>query len=318
MALSLPELFRVLASFAPPKADLRGAPWEPYVDWAIAQGLASLAAYNLEYRAGLSGAPQWARDRLLALHQGTANDNVMKLVNFKRSVDELEGRKVVLFGGGVFAESLYPHIAFRPIDELRLLVPKGDVEGLAGFLRHAQFKAAGTQKTPFILSDGRTQLVVHDALGRAEGTAEGLLARAEPLKMYGPSMYRFSPEDALLSLVLGLEANGFEAPMIELVDLRELVLGAPSTGSAFSRALDPQVVASRAEAAKVERALWCALQVTTSLFPETEAACERLMPSIPMPVREVLKRVVVLPVSTVGRTQGLKGEEIVRHVALGL
>ena len=98
MATSLLELFRTLSSFAPARTDLRSADWERYVDWAIAQGLAPLAAYNLEYRLGPSGAPQWARDRLLSVYQGSANDNVMKLVNFKRAVDELEGRRVVLLG----------------------------------------------------------------------------------------------------------------------------------------------------------------------------------------------------------------------------
>ena len=44
MAPSLLETFRVLSSFEPPRGKLRGAPWEAYVDWAISQGLAPLAA----------------------------------------------------------------------------------------------------------------------------------------------------------------------------------------------------------------------------------------------------------------------------------
>ncbi len=61
--------------------------------------------------------------QLLSVYQGTANDNVMKLVNFKRVVDDLEGRKVVLLGGASFAEALYPHIAFRPVIDIALLLP---------------------------------------------------------------------------------------------------------------------------------------------------------------------------------------------------
>ena len=89
MAPSLLDTFRILASFSPARVSLRGAPWEGYVDWAIANGLAPLAAYNLEYRLGGGSAPEWARDRLLTVYQGSLNDNVMKLVNFKRAVDEL-------------------------------------------------------------------------------------------------------------------------------------------------------------------------------------------------------------------------------------
>ncbi|HEY1088872.1 MAG TPA: hypothetical protein VGE37_14305, partial [Archangium sp.] len=102
MAASMLELFRTLTSFSPPRADLRDAPWEEFTDWALAQGIASLAAYNLEYRLGPSGSPEWVRHRLLSLYQGLANDNVMKLVHLKRSIDDLEGRKIVLVGAASF------------------------------------------------------------------------------------------------------------------------------------------------------------------------------------------------------------------------
>src|SRR5687767_6743030 len=117
---SLLETFRVLSSFEPKRAELKNAPWEEYVDWAIGQGLAPLAAYNLEYRLGGASAPEWARDRLLSIYQGSVNDNVMKLVNFKRTVDALEGRQIIVFGGASFAEAIYPHVAFRPVLEVRM------------------------------------------------------------------------------------------------------------------------------------------------------------------------------------------------------
>ena len=144
MAPSLLDTFRVLASFSPGRTSLRGAPWEEYVDWAIGQGLAPLAAYNLEYRLGGGNAPEWVRDRLLSIYQGSVNDNVMKLVNFKRAVDELEGRRIVLLGGASYAESLYPHVAFRPVLDLDLLLPASDLDGLAGtgYLQGAGLGAA--------------------------------------------------------------------------------------------------------------------------------------------------------------------------------
>src|SRR4051794_32954782 len=102
MAPSLLDTFRILASFDPPRTSLKGAPWEEYVDWAIANGLAPLAAYNLEYRMGGAGSPEWVRDRLLSVYQGSVNDNVMKLINFKQIVDELEGRKLLVMGAPSF------------------------------------------------------------------------------------------------------------------------------------------------------------------------------------------------------------------------
>src|SRR4051812_41520383 len=139
---SMLELFRVLSSFAPQRTNLSRAPWEEYVEWAVGQGLAPLAAYNLEYRFAGGGAPEWVRERLLGIYQGLLNDNVLKLVNFKRSVDELHGRRVAMLGSAAFAESLYPHVAFRPVAQIRLLVPPGDVEGMAGFLKGSEFKPA--------------------------------------------------------------------------------------------------------------------------------------------------------------------------------
>src|ERR1051326_8372446 len=162
--VSLLDLFRVLSSFEPKRAALSQAPWEEYVDWAIAQGLAPLAAYNLEYRMAGAGAPEWARDRLMSVYQGSMNDNVMKLVNFKRTVDELEGRKVLVLGGPAFAEALYPHVAFRPVLDIELLLAPEDVNPFAAFLGGSEFRPdltlpggrhpSGARK---VLTDTRTQ-----------------------------------------------------------------------------------------------------------------------------------------------------------------
>ncbi|MEW5742467.1 MAG: nucleotidyltransferase family protein [Myxococcota bacterium] len=321
MAVSLLELFRVLASFEPARVDLKDAPWDRYADWAIAQGLAPLAAYNLEYRLANAGAPEWVRDRLLSIYQGTANDNVMKLVNFKRAVDALEGRRVVLLGAGNFAESLYPHVAFRPVIELRLLLPKADVDAFANFLRKAQFRVADGVGDPHqasrVLTDSRTLLFLHGGLLGDAAEDEGLLARSTPLKVYGPSVRRLELEDALLLQALMLARVGFEAPLIELVDLRELVLGAPSLGGVYSRAPDIEALQRRAKAWGAERGLFAALSLVQRLFPETKDAVTRLLPGLSLPVRELLERLVVEPKADLERTHALRGEEALRALLAG-
>ena len=40
MAVSMLQLFRTLTSFSPPRTELKDAPWETFVPWAIGQGLA--------------------------------------------------------------------------------------------------------------------------------------------------------------------------------------------------------------------------------------------------------------------------------------
>jgi hypothetical protein len=321
MATTLPELFRTLASFSPRAADLGSAPWERYVDWALGQGLASMAAYNLEYRMATGGAPDWVRDRLLAVHQGAANDVVMKLVNFKRSVDALEGRRVILLGAASFAESLYPHVAFRPVSEIQVLVPKRDVDAFANFLGRSDFRPQEDANVPphvdRVLSDTRTTVLVHGGVLGEPAEDEALFVRSLPMAVFGPSIRRLDLEDALLVQVLFMARAGFEVPMIDFVDLRELVSGASSVNGVYSRPPDVDLVKRRAKAWKLDRALWAALGVVGRLFPEVSDAAERLSPELLPPTREVLKRLLVDPLSDIGRMREFAFAEQLRAVLAG-
>jgi hypothetical protein len=319
---TLADIFRALSTFEPKRVDLRGAPWDAYVNWAVAQGLAPLAAYNLEYRLGGAGAPQWARDRLLSIYQGSLNDNVMKLVNFKRSVDELQGRQVILLGAGCFAECVYPHIAFRPVAELELLLPKGDVEGFAGFMKTAEFKPEAevppeARNATAVLSDGRTQIFLYGEALDGGPQQAGLFERALPMKVYGPSLYRLDLEDALLFHTVSQARRGYEVPMIEFVDLRELVAGVPSLGGPYSRPPKPDVVLERAQAWGAERALFASLSVVAALFPESEPLVAPFKPKLATVTRELVERLLVAPLAHVGRTQEFKGEEALRRLLSG-
>lgn len=322
MPPSLLDTFRILASFDPPRGSLRGAPWEQYVDWAIAQGLAPLAAYNLQYRLGGAGVPEWVMDRLLAIYQGSANDNVMKLVNFKQMVDELQGRKLVLFGGGAFADSLYPHVAFRPVTELQLLMRRLDVDGFAGFLSNHEFKpedATGTGATRAV-SDGRTVILLYsDVLGpQRREQAAGILDRAKPMRMYGPSVFRADLEDAVLLLALEHARQGYEVPWLSFIDLRELVTGARAMGGVYSRPLDIPTLLARAAEWRLERALYTSLAIISRLFPEAAPDATAAFPPLRRATRELLDRTVVGAVSTPGRATALKGVERVRRLLTGL
>jgi len=321
MPPSLLDTFRVLASFDPPRVSLRGAPWEAYVDWAISQGLAPLAAYNLQYRLGGADVPEWVRDRLLAIYQGSANDNVMKLVNFKQMVDDLQGRKLVLFGAAAFADSLYPHVAFRPVTELQLMMRRLDVDGFAGFLSNHDFKsedASGTGATKAV-SDGRTLIFLYsDVLGpQRREQASGILERAKPMKMYGPSVFRADLEDAVLLVALEHARHGYEVPWLSFLDLRELITGATAMGGPYSRPVDVPALLARAAEWRLERALYTSLSVVTRLFPEAAPAATAAFPPLRRATRELLDRTVVGAVSTPGRTMGLKGLERVRRLLTG-
>ncbi len=322
MAPGLMETFRILASFEPPRVSLRGAPWEQYVDWAIAQGLASLAAYNLEYRLAGGDAPEWARDRLLSIHQGSVNDNVMKLVHFKRMVDDLEGRKLLLMGGASFAEALYPHVGFRPVLDIQVLLRRMDVEGFAGYLSQHEFRPEADEAhsgAARVVSDGRTAIYLFaDVLGpeRRQET-QGLFDRALPMKMYGPSLFRPDLEDALLLTCLEHARQGYQVPWLSFVDVRELVTGAPAMGGVYSRPMDLAALHERARAWKLERALYTSLSIIERLFPETAGAVEKARPPLRRATRELLNRLVVEPVSVPGSRAVLRGADRLRRLLTG-
>lgn len=322
MAISLLDTFRVLSSFDPPKGSLREAPWEQYVEWAIAQGLAPLASYNLEYRLPRAQAPEWVRDQLLTIYSGSVNDNVMKLVNFKRCVDELEGRQVLIMGAAAFADALYPHVGFRPVLEIQILLRRMDVEGFTGYLAQHDFRPEpdeaphGAQK---VLSDTRTPVFLYaDVLGPdRQAELRGVFERAKPLKMYGPSMFRPDLEDALLLTCLEHAREGYQVPWLSFVDLRELVLGAPSMGGTYSRPLDAAALVERARAWRLERALYSSLSIVMRLFPETTALATPALPPLRQATRQLLDRLVVTPSSEPGKMSHMRGSERLRRLLTG-
>ncbi len=294
MAVDFHTLVQTLTSFAPTKVPLRTAPWEDAVDWLIDHGVGPLAAYNVEYRLIGTGVPAWARDRLWSVYQGLVNDNVMKLVNFKRSIDPLEGRRLAVLGAASFAEALYPHVAFRPVADIELLLAPADVAPLAGFLRRAQFKPEGEVDGAQLLSDGRTQLVLRTDLAPGISGAQ-VLGRARALRMYGPSAFRLELEDALLAQLARLLRVGFSAPLIEWVDVRELVTGAAATGGDYSRALDVPSFTARAQELGLLRAAWCALGLVGHYFPSAQVAAEAARPALPADLSRTLDALVVEP-----------------------
>lgn len=321
--MTLLETFQTLTSFSPPTKNLKNAPWEAYVDWALNQGLAPLSAYNLEYRLAHAGAPEWARERLLTLYQGTLNDNVMKLVNFKRAIDELEGHRVILFGAASLAEAVYPHVAFRPVLDIRLWVQEASLSALLSALSEQHFKpdarVDNSEGATVVLSDGRTPIYVYTRMlgARRENLESEMFQRASPMRVYGSSLFRLELEDALLIHCLELARAGFDVPMVSFVDLRELILGASSMGGSYSRPVQVEALKLRAKALRLERALYAGLSIVQKLFPETAEVVTSALPPLRSASRALLDRLLVLPVSMPDRTSTLKSGTRLRQLLTG-
>ena len=317
MPTSLLDLFRVLSSFEPPRRSLADAPWEQYVDWSIAQGLAPLAAYNLEFRLAGADAPEWARDRLLSIYQGSINDTLMKLMSFKAAVGAITGERLLLLGVASFLESLYPQVGFRPLPEIELLAKGSGQDALLAALHEAHFREESREDTILILSDTRTQVRLLSALLPTRPEDEALFQRARPIAVYGPSVFRLDLEDAILALALAQARTGYQLPMISFVDLRELLNGAPSVNGPYSRAPNWELLKKRAASWHIERALFASVAIVGRLFPEAASAAESAKPALRPPSRNLLDRVIIAPVSTLGRTRVIRGADRLTRLLVG-
>jgi hypothetical protein len=313
------DMLRVLTSFQPPRISLANAPWETYVDWAISQGLGPLSSYNLEFRLAGADAPEWARDRLLSIYQGSLNDNVMKMVNFRRTISELSGYKVVLLGAASFLETVYPHLAFRPMLDIQLLARGVDIDGVIEHLSKNQFKRTRMADGSYaraILSDGRTEIALYDALWerRGNGQLETVFDRAHPMPIYGPSVFQLRLEDAILSVCVFQSQQAYDAPLITFIDLRELLAGARSGTGPYSRLADVEDLSEAARRWGQERALYASVGIAERLFPEVAKTSTAIKPDLNIATKSLLDKFIVGPASEVGRTRTLKITSKIRRI----
>jgi len=254
-----------------------------------AHGLAPLASWQLEQRRTGLRVPMAFRERLLPLYQGVVNDNVFRMMTLKGLLRGVACPALVL-DGAAYVDWLYPHLAWRPVGELRLAVRGEDgarfAEGakLAGFEPTAQGPGGHT----VTFSDGRVTVRLQEGLVAARGEDLGLFERAEPYRVAGPTAARPSAGDALLFSVAGAAEMGLQAPLLAWLDLRELVrklvpdlAGGGDEAEAGRRGEDEaRAVVARAGAAGLTRALHGAMLLTAHFFPEVAAGCRALAPPL--------------------------------------
>ena len=271
--MPLLDAIRALASFDPPRV-LPSCDLDRLLAVLDAHGLAPLASYHAETKLIGAGLPDAFREQLLALYQGTVNDNVLKLMTLKGA---LRGSDVpvVLLGAAAYVDWLYPHLAFRPIGEPRLLVRGEDGERFAAAVA-SEFKPAreGEGGHTAAFTNGQFDLRLQEGLVEGGADDHGLFSRREPFTAMGRGVARPALEDALLVTVADVALQGLYAPLLEYVDLREL---ARRAGADPARAA---TVRERAEAAGLARGLAGALLVTEHYFPDVAAQCEALRPAL--------------------------------------
>jgi hypothetical protein len=273
---------RALASFSPPPA-LPPADLDALAGVLEAHGLAPMASYHLETTRMGAGVPDAFRERLLTSYQGVVNDNVLRVVSLRNALRLVPEVPAVILDAPAYVDWLYPHMAFRPIGDVRLAVRAEDGARFAAAARELlSLVRTGDAGRTAVFSDGRVELTLQEGLWEG-GPADGpLFERRVPYRAFGPSAARPSPEDALLATVAGQALVGLWAPLVTYVDLRELL----------GQGLDLSYVKARAEGLGLSRALHGATLLVAHYFPETAAAAAAARPALGFAERVAVEQVV--------------------------
>ena len=298
--MPLIEAVRALAAFEPPRS-LPAADLALLAEVLEANGLAPLASYHLETCALGAGVPAQFREKLLALYQGVVNDNVYRVMTLRNAL-KASPVPVVVLGGLAAVDWLYPHLAFRPLGDLRVAVRGEDGQAFAEATRGAGFKleavAGGGRGAAF--GDDRVRFTIQEGLWRDAPADASLFERATRVPALGPRVLRPSPEDMLLATVAEQAELGLHAPLVTFVDLRELLRLDPP--------LDAPLVKERAHRLGLARALHGALALAAHFFPEVAAAAAALDPGLSAPERAAVDA-VVRSAQDLSRLTRLRGEQ---------
>jgi hypothetical protein len=276
------DALRALTSFSPPEA-LPGCDPGLLGDVLEAHGLAALASYQLEQHRLGAQAPEGLRERLLTSFQGIVNDNLQKLLTLRTLLRDVEGLRIVVLDAAAYVDWLYPHLAFRPLGDVRLAVPTAEgqrfVDATKGEWSMIRTEHEGRT---VVFTNGSATVSIQEGLWPSGPEDAPLFERATPYRVFGPSAHRPSPEDALLGTVAEQALLGLHAPLVTYVDLRELL----------SRPLDAGYLIARAATLRLERALHGALLLVAHYFPETEGVAAPLRPALGLAERLAVERVV--------------------------
>jgi hypothetical protein len=276
------DALRAVTSFSPPAA-LPDCDPALLGDVLAAHGLAPLASYQVEHTRLGAALPASLREKLLGHYQAIANDNVLKLVTLRGALRAAPDVPVVLLLGAAYVDWLYPHMAFRPVGDLRIALRAGDATRFAAALQGAMSlsRTEHAGRTA-VFTDGRLTITAQEGLFPGAAADPALFERRVPTPVFGPEASRPSAEDALLSTVGEQAQEGLLAPLLTYVDLREL-LRLP---------LDASYVLGRAASLGLARALHGATLLAGHFFPEVEDAAARVRPALSFAERIAVERVV--------------------------
>ena len=187
--MALLDAIRALTAFEPPPA-LPDCDLEELVHVLTAHGLAPLASYQVEHTRLGAGLPTSFREALLGQYQGVANDNVLKLVALRGLLRAAPEVPVVVLDAVAYVDWLYPHLAFRPVIDLRVALRGEDGARFAAALA-GQMSARSEQGGRLaVFTDGRINLTAQEGLWPGGPADTPLFDRRLAYRAIGPSAAR--------------------------------------------------------------------------------------------------------------------------------
>ncbi len=330
-AESLNAFLADLTSFskaAQPKAPA-GLDWEELGEIVWRHGLVGIVSYQLDYRfLARLDPPARVREQLASGFNAFVNDNVLKVTRLRTLLSADGMPAAVVLGPAGLVDALYPHVAFRPIEDVDLwLAPDAFAPAQRALAESGLALAAPSAPLPSRPLAAR--LASPDiALGLWRAPAglrldpastAALWERRLPVRAYGPSAFRLGAADAVLAQVAALALEVFAVPRIRLVDLREMILRA-DTLEGFHGPGTPQLrsaeLLDRARAFGLTRALWAGLRVVARLFPEATGKATALAARLPVRAPRVLDEAIVRPALDLNRTRVVRATVALRRLLL--
>jgi hypothetical protein len=270
-----------LETLAPESLD-----WDKVVRYALHHGLAPLFWQGLRRACDGNGGSSPGPDGVL----GPSRNPWMSPALFKNLRDsylstlrrnllrqtallELDGALAgtgitcLLWKGSALCIDVYGHPALRPMDDVDLLIPSGDLKGFKGVAGRLGFKAMS--RYPLAWVRGEVTLDLHsDAVhsDRIPGRLLALPLTAEVLAQEARRIGSFrhlrtlSPRDTLITLAVHGMKHGFSRD-IWLADALFLIEGHPSL------LRDPRALIRRAEATGAAKALYLFLSLVSTCGP---------------------------------------------------
>lgn len=253
------------------------ADWNGVIERAIPHGVAPLLHKRIAAGGAGAAIPLAARRRLRAIYLRSGARNLRVFHDLAAVLAGLrgDGVEVIALKGAHLAPIVYGDIAVRPMGDVDLLVPKGDLSRAEATLRRVgcRLERPGGHNRHWYASRhfhlryrarGGTPVELHWDLAppsaRSRMSIGGIWQRAQPAQIAGVDVLAMSPEDLILHLCLhASQAHEYEWGLKPLCDVAAVV-------SHFAGRIDWEALLRHVADCRIDRAACWVLRLAREML----------------------------------------------------